>query len=66
MPKMKTHRGAAKRFKVTGSGKIRKYKAYRSHMLECKSPKRKRNMRKGDLVHPGDFKRVKKLIADAF
>ena len=46
MPKMKTHRGAAKRFKVTGTGKLKRNHAYASHILESKSPKRKRNLRK--------------------
>ncbi|HBL35802.1 MAG TPA: 50S ribosomal protein L35, partial [Firmicutes bacterium] len=50
MPKMKTHRGAAKRFTLTGTGKIKKNKAYRSHILEKKSPERKRNLRKAELV----------------
>jgi large subunit ribosomal protein L35 len=61
--KMKTHKGAAKRFKVTGSGKVRKNRAYKSHILTKKSPKRKRNLRRGDLVQTaGDIKRVKRLI----
>ncbi|MFR6345048.1 MAG: 50S ribosomal protein L35, partial [Christensenellales bacterium] len=46
MPKMKTHRGAAKRFRLTGSGKVRRNKAYKSHLLNSKSRKRKRNLRK--------------------
>ena len=62
MPKMKTHRGAAKRFKVTGSGKIKRASAYRSHMLECKSPKRKRNLRKSYVLTSADFKKTKKLL----
>lgn len=62
MPKMKTHRGAAKRFKVTGTGKIRKAKAYKSHILEHKSAKRKRNLRKAGLVSAADAKNVKLLI----
>ena len=61
--KMKTHRGAAKRFKITGSGKVRRYKAYKSHILTKKSPKRKRNLRRGGLVATtGDAKRIKRLI----
>ena len=47
MPKIKTHRGAAKRFGVTKSGKVKRAKAYRSHILNKKSTKRKRNLRKG-------------------
>ncbi len=57
MPKMKTHRGSAKRFRVTGSGKIMRAKGYKSHILTKKSPKRKRNFRKETEVSPND-KRV--------
>jgi large subunit ribosomal protein L35 len=61
--KMKTHKGAAKRFKVTGSGKVRRMKAYKSHILTKKGPKRKRNLRRPTLVATrGDTKRVKRLI----
>jgi len=62
MPKMKTHRGAAKRFKVTASGKIKRGKAYKSHILTKKTAKRKRNLRKSGLVSSGDEKRIKKII----
>ncbi|HHV61100.1 MAG TPA: 50S ribosomal protein L35 [Firmicutes bacterium] len=62
MPKLKTHRGAAKRFKVSGSGKIIKFKAFKSHILEKKSPKRRRNLRKQEVMSSGDSKRVKKLL----
>lgn len=62
MPKMKTHRGAAKRLKVTGSGKIKRSKAYKSHILTKKSSKRKRNLRQSGLVSSGDLKRIKKVI----
>lgn len=62
MPKMKTHRGAAKRFKVTGSGKIKKAKAFKSHILEKKSSKRKRNLRKAGIVAAADAKRFKNLL----
>ena len=62
MAKMKTHRGAAKRFKLTGKGKIKKNKAFRSHILEKKSPDRKRNLRKADLVSAADAKRVKRML----
>ncbi|NLW56715.1 MAG: 50S ribosomal protein L35 [Firmicutes bacterium] len=62
MPKMKTHRGAAKRFNLTGSGKIKKNRAFRSHILEKKSPDRKRKLRKADLVSPADQKRVKRML----
>ena len=61
--KMKTHKGAAKRFKTTASGKVRRYKANKSHILTKKSPKRKRNLRRPDLVQTnGDSKRIKRLI----
>ncbi|SKC43518.1 50S ribosomal protein L35 [Maledivibacter halophilus] len=62
MPKMKTHRGAAKRFKKTGSGKIKRAKAYKSHILTKKSAKRKRNLRQSGIVSKGDEKRIKKVI----
>ena len=54
MPKMKTHRGSAKRFRVTGSGKIMRAKAYKSHILTKKSPKRKRNFRKEEPIAEAD------------
>jgi large subunit ribosomal protein L35 len=63
MPKMKTHRGAAKRFKKTGTGKIVRAHAYTSHILEKKSPKRKRNLRKSTVMHKTDAKRIQRLIA---
>lgn len=63
MPKMKTHRGAAKRFKKTGTGKIVRHHAYTSHILEKKSPKRKRNLRKSTIMHKSDVKRIERLIA---
>lgn len=62
MPKMKTNRSAAKRFKVTSSGKIKREKSHRSHILTKKSAKRKRKLRAATLVASGDAKRVKKLI----
>ena len=62
MPKMKTNRGAAKRFKKTGSGKIKRRKAFTSHILTKKSTKRKRNLRQPSLVHKSDEGRVKKMI----
>lgn len=62
MPKMKTHRGAAKRFKITGSGKIKKNSAYKRHILEKKSAKRKRQLRYSEVVSPSDAKRIKKML----
>jgi large subunit ribosomal protein L35 len=62
MPKVKTHRGAAKRFKKTGTGKIVRSRRNKQHILTKKSPKRKRRLRKDALVHPVDEKRVKQLL----
>ena len=63
MPKLKTSRGAAKRFKITGSGmKVKRQKAYANHILTKKSPKRKRNLRNADLVHNTNLKSIKRLI----
>lgn len=62
MPKIKTHRGAAKRFSLTGTGKIKRSKAYASHILTKKSTKRKRNLRKSALIDRRDESKTKKLI----
>jgi len=62
MPKMKSSRAASKRFRLTGSGKIRRSKAYASHILTKKSTKRKRNLRKNGLIARSDEKRIKVLI----
>ncbi|HAE91447.1 MULTISPECIES: 50S ribosomal protein L35 [Tissierella] len=62
MAKMKTHRGSAKRFKRTGSGLLKRYKAYKSHKTGKKSPKRVRNLRKGTLVSKGDQRRIDSMI----
>lgn len=62
MPKVKTNRGAAKRFKATGSGKIKRSKAYSSHILTKKSTKRKRNLRKSDLIAESDRRSVKRML----
>ncbi len=62
MPKMKTNRSAAKRFSKTGTGKYKRNKAYRSHILTKKSPKRKRQLRKSTLVSKADLNRVKRLL----
>lgn len=62
MPKIKTNRGAAKRFKTTGSGKIARRRAFANHILTKKSTKRKRNLRKLTLVHPTNQKQVARLI----
>jgi large subunit ribosomal protein L35 len=62
MPKMKTHRGAAKRFKKTGTGKIVRYQAYKRHNLESKSPGRKRALRGSLIMTKGDTKRIEQLL----
>jgi large subunit ribosomal protein L35 len=63
MPKMKTCRAAKKRFSKTATGKIKRNKAYASHILTKKSAKRKRNLRKSAILTGADAKRVKKLIS---
>lgn len=62
MPKMKTNRGAAKRFKLTGSGKIKRNKAYSSHILTKKSTKRKRGLRQADIVDPTNYKGIRRIL----
>lgn len=62
MPKMKTHRGAAKRFRFTKSGKLKRRSAFRSHILEKKSPKRKRSFRKAKDVSPADGKGAARML----
>ncbi len=61
MPKMKTHRGAAKRFRRTGTGKLRRRRANKNHILEKKSPKRKRQLRADAQVSPSDAKTLRDL-----
>ena len=66
MPKMKTHKGAKKRFKITGSGKVKRMRAFKSHILTKKSSKRKRNLRQAGLIATnGEQKRIKRLIQAA-
>lgn len=62
MPKMKTHRGAAKRFRVTGTGKVRRRKAYRSHLNGKKSQKRIRRLGRPTLVSEADRRNVERLL----
>jgi large subunit ribosomal protein L35 len=62
MPKMKTDKGAAKRFKVTGTGKIRRRHAFLNHILEKKSPTRKRRLASGTEVAPADVRQVRRLL----
>lgn len=63
MPKMKTHSGTAKRFRVTGSGKIMRGKAFKSHIMTKKSQKRKRNFRKETQVATSDYKVIARNLA---
>lgn len=62
MPKIKTHRGAAKRFKKTGTGKIKRSKAFRSHLLTCKNAKKIKNLRRGALVDKANLDSVRKML----
>ena len=62
MPKMKSHRGAAKRFEVTGSGKLKRRRAFKNHILEKKSSKRKRHLGNPALVSDHDSKRIRRLL----
>jgi len=62
MPKLKTHRGAAKRFSITSKGKIKRSKAYASHILTKKTTKKKRNLRKSAIVDSTNYKDIKRLI----
>ena len=62
MPKMKTNRGAAKRFRTTGTGKIRRNSAFRNHILTKKTTKRKRNLRKSSIVDASDVRRVRRML----
>lgn len=62
MPKMKSNRGAAKRFKKTATGKIKRGKAYKAHLLTKKGASRKRKLRQGTLVSKADRKRIGRLL----
>ena len=62
MPKMKTKRAAAKRFKKTGTGQLKRMKAYKSHILTKKSPKRKRNLRHATIADETNVKNMKKIL----
>ncbi len=62
MPKLKTKKAAAKRFKKTGSGELKRMKAYKSHILTKKSTKRKRNLRKSTLTDETNVKNMKKIL----
>ncbi|BDA63234.1 50S ribosomal protein L35 [Actinomyces bowdenii] len=62
MPKNKTHSGAKKRFRVTGSGKLMREQANKRHLLEVKSSRRKRRLSQDQAVAPADVRQVKKLL----
>jgi len=62
MPKLKTHRGAAKRFKKTGTGKIKRTKAFRRHILTSKPKQRKRHMRGMEVVSPADAHKLRRML----
>ena len=62
MPKIKTNRAAAKRFRVTGTGKLKRNKAYKSHILTKKSTKRKRNLRQATITDATNVKNMKKVL----
>ena len=62
MPKMKTHRGAAKRLKLTGTGKLKRMRSNKSHILTKKTTKRKRRLRQPDLVSKADEKKLNKIL----
>jgi len=62
MPKMKTKRGAAKRLKKSASGKLMRHKGWKSHLLEAKSPRRRRRLRKSQLVSKADERRLRVLV----
>ena len=62
MPKVKTKRGAAKRFSVTGSGRIKRGRAYHRHQLSCKTRKQKRRLRSSAMVADVDIKAIKRIL----
>ncbi|WP_161877801.1 50S ribosomal protein L35 [Alkalibacterium sp. MB6] len=63
MPKQKTHKGSAKRFKRTGTGKLKRGRAKTSHLFANKTQKQKRKLRKSALISKGDFKRIRQMVA---
>ena len=62
MPKQKSHRASAKRFKRTGSGCLKRFKAYTSHRFHGKTKKQRRHLRKAGMVSTGDYKRIRKMV----
>jgi len=63
MPKQKTHRASAKRFKRTGSGGLKRARAFTSHRFHGKTVKQRRQLRKSRMVHSGDFKRIRQMLS---
>ncbi|EOL47742.1 50S ribosomal protein L35 [Enterococcus quebecensis] len=63
MPKQKTHRGSAKRFKRTGNGGLKRFRAFTSHRFHGKTKKQRRQLRKAGMVSAGDFKRIRQQLA---
>ena len=64
MPKQKTHRASAKRFKRTGNGGLKRFRAYTSHRMHGKTVKQRRQLRKGRMVSAGDFKLIRRMVAN--
>ena len=64
MPKMKTHSSLKDRFKITGTGKVKRYKAYRNHLLSHKSPRQKRVLKGQPLMSPGDARRLQQGLSN--
>jgi large subunit ribosomal protein L35 len=62
MPKIKTHRGAAKRFKITGTGRIKRNKAFKSHLMTGKPAKRTRRLRQGAMIEKANFDKINRLL----
>ena len=62
MPKQKSHRASAKRFKRTGSGGLKRFKAYPTHRFHGKTKKQRRHLRKAGMVSTGDYKRIRKMV----
>ena len=62
MPKLKTHSASKKRFKITGTGKVKRTHAFKNHILTKKSTKRKRNLRQGEMAHDTNAKIIKKML----
>ncbi|MDR0845943.1 MAG: 50S ribosomal protein L35 [Lactobacillales bacterium] len=63
MPKQKTHRASAKRFKRTGSGGLKRFRAFTSHRFHGKTKKQRRHLRKATMVSKGDFRRIRQMVA---